>query len=88
MAKKSDEYSVYIVRCSDNTLYTGISKDVANRIDTHNKGRGARYTKSRSPVQLVFQETGFSHSDALKRERKIKKFPRAKKEGMIREYSA
>ncbi len=70
---------VYVVRCADDSLYTGISTDVAARIATHNSGRGARYTRARLPVQLVHVENKRSRSTALKREAAIKALPRDQK---------
>src|SRR5690606_7797478 len=61
-------WSVYIVRCADGTLYTGISTDVAARIAAHNRGSGAKYTRSRMPVELVYQEPAFDRGAAQKRE--------------------
>lgn len=83
--KKPDHGYVYIVRCSDDTLYTGIAKDIDNRINQHNKGRGARYTKTRLPVELVYSEKLPAYTDAMKREREIKKFTRARKLKLIEE---
>ncbi len=70
---------VYIVRCADNTLYTGWAVDVARRVAAHNAGRGARYTRLHGPVELVYTEEVPTRSDALKRELAIKRYPRAKK---------
>ena len=70
---------VYIVRCADDTLYTGWSMDVARRVKAHNAGRGARYTRLHRPVVLVYTEEVPSRSAALKREYAIKRYPRAKK---------
>ena len=70
---------VYIVRCADDTLYTGWSVDVDRRVKAHNAGRGARYTRLHGPVELVYSEEVPTRSDALKRELAIKRYPRAKK---------
>ena len=70
---------VYVVRCADGSLYTGISTDVPARVAAHNAGRGARYTRSRRPVELLHTETKRSQSTALKREAAIKAWPRARK---------
>jgi putative endonuclease len=70
---------VYIVRCRDGSLYTGISTDVRARIAVHNDGRGARYTRARRPVTLVYVERRRSRSTALRREAAIKALPRAEK---------
>ena len=70
---------VYIVRCSDGTLYTGWAMDVVARIKAHNSGRGARYTRTRRPVKLVYSEELPIRAEAMKRERQIKRYPRARK---------
>jgi putative endonuclease len=70
---------VYVVRCVDGSLYTGISTDVAARVAAHNAGRGARYTRARRPVQLVHVENKRSQSTALRREAAIKALPRRSK---------
>ena len=73
----------YIVRCKDNSLYTGYTTDIKNRVNNHNNGKGAKYTKGRRPVELVYFETFESKSEALKKEIAIKKLPRIKKEHLI-----
>ena len=75
---------VYVVRCRYGTLYTGIATDVEARVSVHNKGRGARYTRSRLPVTLVHVERKRSRSTALKRELAIKALGRAEKLALIR----
>ena len=77
------EWSVYILRCCDGSLYTGIAKDVEARLDQHSQGRGATYTRTHLPVKLVYQERGLTHSKALIREAQIKAMPRSKKEEII-----
>ena len=79
---------VYIVRCADGTLYTGYAKDVASRVDVHNAGKGAKYTRSRLPVTLVFTEAFESAAAALSREHQLKRWTRAKKEALIAGDSA
>jgi putative endonuclease len=69
----------YILECSDGTFYTGWTNDPERRIAQHNKGRGARYTKTRRPVKLVYLEEQTDKIAALKRERAIKALPRKKK---------
>lgn len=71
--EKMKEWFVYIVRNRSNILYTGIAKDTARRIEEHNCGRGAKFTRGRGPWQLVHSEGPFSHGDALRREREVKK---------------
>ena len=75
---------VYIVRCRDGSLYTGWTNDLKKRIEAHNAGTGAKYTKSRRPVELVYFESYESKSEALKREAAIKKLSRAAKLALIR----
>lgn len=77
---------LYILRCGDGTLYTGITTDVEKRLEAHRAGKGAKYTRGRSPLELVYRETCGSHSDALKRESAVKKLTREQKEQLIREY--
>ena len=73
------EYSVYIVKCNDGTLYTGISNNVDNRVVKHNSGTGAKYTKTRLPVRLVYTKVIGTKSDALKEEYRIKQLNRSEK---------
>jgi len=73
-------YFVYIVQCSDDTLYTGIATDVKRRVQEHNSSdKGAKYTKVRRPVKLIYSEESENRSSATKREIAIKKLSRAKK---------
>jgi len=76
---QSQTWSVYLVYCSDGSLYTGISTDPVRRLAEHNSGRGAKYTRSRLPVTLHHVETVGSLSDALKREAAIKRMHRWEK---------
>jgi putative endonuclease len=77
-------FYVYILRCSDDTLYTGYTNDLEERIKTHNLGKGAKYTRGRIPVKLEYYEEFENKSDALKRESKIKKYKRSKKINLIK----
>lgn len=74
----------YIVRCADDTLYVGHTEDLASREQTHNEGRGAKYTASRRPVHMVYAEEHASAESAIARERQLKRWSRAKKEALIR----
>lgn len=74
---------VYVLRCRDGSLYTGISTDVDKRVAAHNAGKGARYTRPRRPVVVVHLERKRSRSTALKREAAIKSLSRAKKMSML-----
>ena len=76
-------YSVYIVRCADGTLYTGLARDPEARVTVHNSGKGAKYTRARIPVSLVYVEPCESLSAGLKRERQLKPLSRVKKEALI-----
>ena len=77
-------YYVYMLKCADGSLYTGYTNDLQKRVDVHNSGRGAKYTKSRLPVRLVYSEEHESKSSALKREAEIKKLTRSQKEKLIK----
>jgi len=81
-----ETWYLYILRCGDGTLYTGISTDVEKRLVAHRAGKGAKYTRGRAPLELVYQEICGSHSDALKREIAVKKMDRHQKETMIAQY--
>lgn len=74
---------VYIVKCADNTFYTGWTTDIAARLEAHNSGRGAKYTNARKPVRLVYQEEFEEKSAALKRELEIKRLSRRQKEKLV-----
>ena len=84
---EEEDYYVYMVRCSDGSLYTGSTNNLPARIEKHNRGEGARYTRGRRPVTLVYSESAASKSDALKREIQIKKMTRADKLSLIKEQS-
>ena len=75
---------VYILRCGDGTLYTGITDDVPRRLATHRAGKGAKYTRGRGPLELVWQEEVPDKSAALRREIEIKRLRRAEKERLIK----
>ena len=75
---------VYILRCGDGSLYTGITVDVQARLETHRSGKGAKYTRGRCPLELVYSEECGTHSEALKRELAIKAMTREDKEKLIK----
>jgi uncharacterized protein (TIGR02453 family) len=77
-------WAVYLVRCADGSLYTGVATDVARRVAEHNAGTGARYTRARRPVVLVHQEPAPDRPAALRREYALKQLPRALKERLAR----
>ncbi len=74
---------MYILRCADNTLYTGIATDVDRRAAVHNRGQGAKYTRSHRPVTVIYREPCADKSAALRREAAIKRLPRAQKLKLI-----
>ena len=75
---------VYILRCGDGTLYTGVTDDVPRRLAAHRSGKGAKYTRGRGPLELVYQEEVPDRSAALKREIEIKRLTRQEKERLIK----
>ena len=79
---------VYILRCGDGSLYTGITTDVEKRLEAHRSGKGAKYTRGRGPLELVYSEVCPTHSDALKREAAIKGLTRPEKLKLIQEKTA
>ena len=81
----SDHWFVYILECNDQTLYTGITNDLENRLDQHNNGKAAaKYTRARRPVKLVYSEEQDSRSSASRREAEIKKLSRGEKLQLIK----
>lgn len=76
-------WKLYILRCGDGTLYTGIAVDVEKRLAMHRAGRGAKYTRGRTPLELVYTESCPDHSAALKREYAVKRLDRESKEALI-----
>ena len=76
-----------MVRCTDGTLYTGYTDDIARREAAHNSGRGAKYTRSRLPVKMVYHESFATRSEAMKRECAIKRLSREQKLKLISEHS-
>jgi len=83
-AVKADAWVLYILRCSDGSLYTGVTTDVKRRTAQHNAGTASRYTRSRLPVRVAYQEPATSRSSALKREWAVKSMARLEKESLIR----
>jgi putative endonuclease len=87
MSSETDNkpWFVYILRCADDTLYTGITTDVDKRMNQHNGllSKGAKYTRARQPVKLVYQESSISRAEASKREYTIKCLSRTQKENII-----
>lgn len=85
MLRNIQIYYFYILRCSDGTLYCGMSNDLDNRLAEHNLGgaKSAKYTRGRGPVKLVYQESFNSKSEAMKRECEVKKWTKIKKEILV-----
>lgn len=77
------EWTVYMLLCADQSLYTGVATDIEARLSTHNAGKGAKYTRGRLPVKLVYQEAAADRGTALKREHAIKCMPVAAKRRLI-----
>ena len=83
------EWFSYMVRCSDNSLYTGITTDIERRLHEHNhKHNGAAYTRTRRPVKLVYQESFTTRAEAAQREYAIRTLPKQKKEKLIEPQAA
>ena len=80
-----EPWCLYVLECADGSYYTGIAKDLEKRFAAHNTGKGARYTRTRLPVRLVYQESCLNRSAALIRECAFKALPRAKKTQIILE---
>ncbi|TDM07212.1 GIY-YIG nuclease family protein [Macrococcus lamae] len=80
-----DEHYIYIVKCSDDTLYTGYTTDLEKRLAVHNAGKGAKYTKNRLPVTRIYSEQHPTKSEAMKREYAIKQLTRNEKLKLIKE---
>ena len=85
---QADTWFVYILRCADGSLYTGITKDVNRRSEQHNAGTASRYTRGRLPVSVAYQESQATQSLALKREMAIKAMSRQEKESLMRSGSS
>ena len=74
---------VYILECRDKTLYVGVTKNLTERLDKHNKGKASKYTRGRTPVKMIFTEEHAAKTSALKRENELKGWTRAKKLALI-----
>jgi len=77
-------FYTYIARCNDNSLYTGYCKNLVYREKKHNLGKGAKYTKQRRPIKIIYFEKFETRVKAMRRERQIKKWPKVKKENLIK----
>ena len=78
---------VYILRCRDDSLYTGYTNDVYKRLKTHNSGKGAKYTRARLPVSLVYYKRVDNKSFGLKLESRIKKLTKKEKEALVKQFN-
>lgn len=78
-----EKHYAYMLRCADDTIYSGYTNNLEKRVETHNEGKGAKYTKTRRPVKLVYFETFESKKDAMKREYQFKHLTRKQKEQLI-----
>ena len=87
MVTPAMSWEVYVLRCGDGSLYTGIARDAEARLRQHATGKGARYTRGRGPLAMVHLESAASHGDALRREAAIRKLGRAGKEALISQAS-
>jgi len=88
-SSKKQNWSVYIVKCCDATLYTGITTDIVRRLHEHNHlKKGAKYTRARRPVYLIYQETFCTRSSAARREAAIKKMPLKEKQTLILQHDS
>jgi len=85
--KRKGHFCVYIVQCANGTFYTGSTNDIENRIKLHNKGKGAKYTRDRRPVELVYKKEYRYYKNVLLAERSLKKLTRAQKEELIKVYA-
>ena len=84
---EQSSHFVYILKCKDDTLYTGYTTDISRRIRAHEEGKGAKYTRGRSPFELVYQASCPSKSEAMQLEARIKKLSRKRKMQLIHEYA-
>ena len=81
-------WKLYLLRCKDGTLYCGITTDVAARLEAHRSGKGAKYTRGRGPLELVYTEDCGDHATALKREIAVKRLTKPQKEELIEKWES
>ena len=81
-----NQWYLYILQCGDGTLYTGVTNDLQKRLEAHRQGKGAKYTRGRGPLQVVYLETCPDRSQAQQREAEVKKLSRLKKQALIAQY--
>ena len=82
----ANTWKLYILRCGDGSLYTGITTDVEKRLEVHRSGKGAKYTRGRGPLELVYTEECGDHSTALRRELAVKALPREEKQKLLADF--
>ncbi|QKY70878.1 GIY-YIG nuclease family protein [Lentibacillus sp. CBA3610] len=82
---ENNEHIVYMLKCADDTLYTGYTNDLENRLRMHEEGKGAKYTRGRGPFQVVFRENFPTKEEAMQREHEIKQLTRKGKAQLIRD---
>jgi len=82
-SKNKDPWNLYLLRCGDGSLYTGITKNLTQRLEKHNNGKGATYTRTHRPVRLIYQESCADRTTALIRELKVKSMSRKEKEELV-----
>ena len=80
-------WTVYMVRCSDNSIYTGISNNLRKRLEVHSTGNGSKYIRTRLPFKLIYEEECLGRSNALRREIEIKKLTKKNKELLVKLYN-
>ncbi len=83
MSAKPQPWTVYMLRCADDTIYTGIARDAEKRVAAHNLGKGAKYTRARRPVAMIYCETAADRSEASRREYAIKRLSRKAKLALV-----
>lgn len=84
--ENNKEHVVYILKCNDNSFYTGYTNDLANRVKMHTEGKGAKYTRGRGPFQVVYIEKFETKEQAMQREYRIKRLERKEKVELIRNW--
>jgi putative endonuclease len=87
MVNKNGNHFVYILECSDGTYYTGYTNEISQRLRKHEEGKGAKYTRGRGPLKLVFMQSFQTKQEAMRMEFAVKKLSRAEKERIIKEGS-
>ena len=84
--KRAEQWFLYMLECNDHSLYTGVTKDIGRRFKMHSEGKAARYTRTRRPLEVVYQETCRTRTEALVRECVVKALPKHKKLALIEQF--